>query len=76
MKNLIASKDSSIVNLENGKFNNVDHCLMAYNKKQEFFGGLIKFNKLDCTNYNYFHNIDMNSKIINNGKVISKEKNS
>lgn len=70
----IASKDSSVVNLENGNFNKVEYCLMAYNKKQEFFGGFITFNKLNCENYSSFFEIDMNSRILNNDKDIEKEK--
>ena len=48
----IASKDSSIVNLNNANFNSLSTCLSAYNKKQEFNGGLIKIKNMNCINYN------------------------
>ena len=44
----IASKDSSSVSFNNGNFNNVDTCLAAYKKKQEFEGGIIKYSEMDC----------------------------
>ena len=46
----------------------VNYCLAAYNKKQEFFGGLIKFKKLECVDYKNYYEIDTSSKIIKNGK--------
>tara|TARA_A100001011_G_C14296541_1_gene838709 strand:+ start:294 stop:2645 length:2352 start_codon:yes stop_codon:yes gene_type:complete len=64
----IASKDSSIVSFSNGDFMKVNYCLAAYNKKQEFFGGLIKFKKLECVDYKNYYEIDTSSKIIKNGK--------
>ena len=48
----IASKDSSIVNLNAANFNSLSTCLSAYNKKQEFNGGLIKVKDMNCINYN------------------------
>lgn len=44
----IASKDSSIVTTKKITFNSVNTCLSAYKKKQEFEGGIINFNKMDC----------------------------
>ncbi len=44
----IASKDSSIIHSNNITFNSVGTCLAAYKKKQEFEGGIINFNKMDC----------------------------
>ena len=44
----VASKDSSMVELENVNFNLVGTCLSAYKKKQEFNGGIIKVNKMNC----------------------------
>ena len=47
----IASKDSSIVKLNEGFFSNLNTCLSAYNKKQEFNGGYIYAKKIECKNY-------------------------
>ena len=49
----VASKDSSIVELDKVNFNQVGICLSAYKKKQEFNGGIIKVNKMKC---NYLTN--------------------
>ena len=46
----IATKDSSILNLKNATLTNTDTCLAAYKKKQEFNGGFIKGEKVDCKN--------------------------
>ena len=46
----IASKDSSYVQLENGNFDNLETCLSAYKKKQEFMGASIDANKFRCIN--------------------------
>ena len=46
----IASKDGSIVNVKKNNSNNLDVCLAAYNKKQEFFGGFIKVDNYLCEN--------------------------
>ena len=47
----IASKDSSYVQLKNGNFNDLELCLSAYRKKQEFMGALIDAHKFNCVNY-------------------------
>ena len=47
----IASKDFSFIELANVNFKNVEICIDAYNKKQEFGGGFIsikKFNNINC----------------------------
>lgn len=44
----IASKDSSVVEMQNAEFNSVNICLSAYKKKQEFEGGIINFKKMGC----------------------------
>lgn len=44
----IASKDSSIIHSNNIILNLVSTCLAAYKKKQEFEGGIIYFDKMDC----------------------------
>ena len=65
----IASKDSSTVFLNNLNFNNVKSCLSAYNKKQEFNGGIIKFeNEIICNNFVNKFEIDKFSEITKQGK--------
>lgn len=60
----LASKDSSIVKIKKSFFNDVETCLSAYNKKQEFTGGLIEIEKNECTNFSNLINVDKFSKII------------
>ena len=62
----IASKDGSKSNISNINIENVDTCLSAYNKKQEFNGGKIKINKFNCLNFNKKTFTDSQSKIIFN----------
>lgn len=44
----LVSKDSSILNIKQFKLHNVDFCASAYNKKQEFDGGIIFLNNNSC----------------------------
>jgi len=60
----IASKDGSIANIFNVNLKNVDTCLGAYNKKQEFSGGYIKINKFKCDNFIKENVIDNQSIIL------------
>tara|TARA_Y100001936_G_C15821684_1_gene532009 strand:+ start:124 stop:636 length:513 start_codon:yes stop_codon:yes gene_type:complete len=60
----IASKDSSIVDANYIIFRDIGTCIAAYNKKQEFNGGFIKINNMNCTNYNKEADIDVNSKMV------------
>jgi hypothetical protein len=60
----IASKDSSVSKLKYASFKNTKTCLSAYNKKQEFLGGLIEVKKLKCENYYKKTDSDFISKII------------
>ena len=46
----IASKDGSIVEVIKNNSKNLEVCLAAYNKKQEFFGGFIKVENFFCEN--------------------------
>ncbi len=46
----IASKDGSIVKVLKNNSQNLEVCLAAYNKKQEFFGGFIKVDNFFCKN--------------------------
>ncbi len=60
----IASKDSSITRIKDAKIENTKTCVAAYNKKQEFFGGLIEANFINCKNFIKRKEIDKNSLII------------
>ena len=61
----IASKDSSIVNINDLSMNNVVTCAAAYKKKQEFNGGIININNsFVCDNFKDEQKID-NFSIIN-----------
>ena len=44
----IASKDSSIVNLGNINGKNINYCLAAFRKKEEFDIGKINYKKMNC----------------------------
>ena len=62
----IASKDSSIVKSNILEINNVNTCVSAYKKKQEFNGGIININEsFNCDNFVTKEKIDKYS-IINN----------
>ena len=60
----IASKDSSKALLNNVNLKNLKTCVTAYNKKQEFSGGLLKIKNINCINFNKKTNIDAQSTII------------
>ena len=62
----IAAKDSSIAEFKNAYFENVNICLAAYKKKQEFNGGTIKVKKMKCLNYDKVKDIDIFSKATHN----------
>ena len=44
--------------------NEIRNCLSSYKKKQEFWGGYIFTNNINCSNFNKFENKDKYSKII------------
>jgi hypothetical protein len=44
----IASKDSSVSSITTSNFDNVEICVDAYQKKQEFYGSIISINQLKC----------------------------
>ena len=50
--------------MESAYLKNLKTCVSAYNKKQEFYGGLLEAKNLKCKNYIYKTNIDAHSKII------------
>jgi len=62
----IAVKDGSIANIFNAKIKDVDTCLGAYNKKQEFSGGYINIGELTCENFINKNIIGNQSKILFN----------
>ena len=59
----IASKDSSVTQLNNVILKNTKTCVSAYNKKQEFFGSLINIKNIECKNYKLKTEIDKTSSI-------------
>jgi len=60
----IASKDSSISYITDAYFENVNKCMSAYNKKQEFLGGILDLKKIECKNFLAKLDKDNLSKII------------
>ena len=47
----IASKDSSISSINEIFLENLNVCISAYNKKQEFSGSVLNIKKIECKNY-------------------------
>ena len=60
----VASKDSSVANFDRIYLDNSKTCLAAYNKKQEFNGGIINSNFFQCKNYEKKLTKDSYSKIM------------
>ncbi len=60
----LASKDSSEVIINDANLKNLETCLSAYNKKQEFLGGYIKVNNLFCQNFINLSSKDQFSEIV------------
>ena len=52
-----------IAQINNIIANNTYNCIAAKNKKQEFYGGLLAVNNLECKNYEMEYDVDVNSKI-------------
>ena len=65
----IASKDSSKTFANNLNFNNLNTCLSAYNKKQEFLGGIIEVKNLRCVNFIKKLEVDKQSLIYLNNEL-------
>ena len=63
------SKDSSKVFVENAKMKDIMSCLTSYKKKQEFWGGYIFTNKIECSNFFKFFEKDDYSEIIINNSI-------
>ena len=71
----VASKDSSVVKLENANFDSLNTCVAAYNKKQEFDGGIVEINNLSCSNFfNERIKIDFYSKVLEKNKLVKNIK--
>ncbi len=66
----IASKDSSIVKLKSANFKKLKTCVAAYNKKQEFNGGFIEIENMECNDYYNESEIDQFSKILKKNKTL------
>ena len=66
----IASKDSSIVKINDAYLKNLKTCVAAYNKKQEFNGGFIQMKNMNCENYHRKTDIDAYSKIFENERTL------
>ena len=66
----VASKDSSISKFNNLLIENSHTCLCAYRKKQEFSGGVLEVNNLNCKNYIYKNEFDKKSKIKVHNEII------
>ncbi len=66
----VASKDSSIVGMNNVYLKNLKTCIAAYNKKQEFNGGYIEIENMNCENYNQKANVDKYSKVVEKNKKL------
>ena len=59
----VASKDSSFTIINNSLFKNINTCISAYKKKQEFDGSIIEIDNLICKNYQQKLSADSRSKI-------------
>ena len=55
--------NGSIIKLNEGFFSNLNTCLSAYNKKQEFNGGYIYAKKIECKNFDTYILNDLYSEI-------------
>ena len=70
----VAAKDSSILSLENASLENLRTCVSAYNKKQEFNGGFIKIENLNCKKFTKKFEIDKLSKIVLKKEILTSKK--
>ena len=69
----VATKDYGTLNAENLELANVDNCITAYSKKQEFSGGKADIKKINCSNFNNLFKSDKTS-IIKIEENLSKKK--
>jgi uncharacterized ubiquitin-like protein YukD len=68
----VASKDSSVTEIDQANLENIIICFSAYNKKQEFNGALLNVNNYECNNYDQKFNFDDQSIIKLNNKIMKK----
>jgi hypothetical protein len=62
----VAAKDSSFVTIKNISSKFSDICLVAYRKKQEFYGSIILFNEMKCdSSTKFFAELGSNIKKMN-----------
>ena len=47
----VATKDSSVLNMKKALIEDSDTCVSAYKKKQEFMGGYVEIDELNCLKY-------------------------
>lgn len=59
----VAVKDSSYLNLKLSEMKNLKTCVSAYNKKQEYMGGYIDIDEINCKKFYKVADIDNLSKI-------------
>ena len=69
----VATKDYGILIAENLELDNVENCITAYSKKQEFSGGKANIKKINCSNFNNLFVSDKTS-IIKIEENLSKKK--
>lgn len=62
----VAVKDGSRTFIKSATLRNLNTCVSAYNKKQEFLGGLAQIKNFDCSNFIKEKELDKFSKIILN----------
>ncbi len=62
-KSVVASKDFAEVKINNFFSSNSEYCLQAYNKKQEFSGGLIQVKNFKCKEFSKKIEVDDKSNI-------------
>ena len=70
----VATKDYGTFFAENLELDNVEYCITAYSKKQEFSGGKADIKKINCSNFNNSFKSDKTS-MIKIEENLSKKKN-
>ncbi len=65
----VATKDSSVLNLKKAFINDSETCISAYKKKQEFMGGYVEIDELNCIKYLTKLSSDKFSKIYINNEL-------
>ena len=68
----VATKDSSVLNLKYASISDSNICISAYKKKQEFMGGYVEIDELNCLKSKTKTSFDKFSKIyVKNNKSIN-----